>query len=99
MPGFIAALLSMIPVGMLFERLQLKGPINIAIMIPFVVIGIILQSYEKRWERRLVERLGLECPKCGFRFTGLSGQIVMGTGRCGQCGEPIIEDDRFPDDA
>ena len=38
------------------------------------------------------EKLGLCCPRCKKGFVGISAQIVLAAGRCGRCGEIVLED-------
>jgi len=37
-------------------------------------------------------KLGLCCPQCKKCFIGISAQIVLASGRCGRCGQIILED-------
>ena len=39
---------------------------------------------------RLSLKATLKCPRCGKQIVGLSGQVVIASGRCGYCGETIL---------
>jgi hypothetical protein len=41
---------------------------------------------------RRQSQLGCICPKCGKRFYKVSAENVIATGKCGRCGETIINE-------
>ena len=41
---------------------------------------------------RIRRRYFAACPKCRKTLSGVPGEIVHSTGRCGNCGHPILKD-------
>lgn len=58
-----------------------------------VIIGIALTVWIGVRNRRLQRAYEQRCPHCGKAYAGLNGMIVLASGRCGYCGQQIIDDD------
>jgi hypothetical protein len=41
--------------------------------------------------RQIHRRYLVACPKCRKTLLGVPGEIVLSTGRCGNCGHPILK--------
>ena len=41
---------------------------------------------------RLSIKAAIRCPRCAKQIVGFSGQVVIASGRCGQCGEAILSE-------
>jgi hypothetical protein len=80
------AFLAAIPLA---DKLDLNRPMP-ALLI-FGAFGIVLVI--GGWILvRLNVKASVRCPHCNKQIAGFSGQVVIASGRCGQCGEIILSD-------
>jgi uncharacterized membrane protein YfcA len=47
-----------------------------------------------RWPKKRMKALGLICPHCRKALAGFNSQVVIATGKCGFCGDKVLEDRR-----
>lgn len=70
------------------KLLRLDSP-QLWILISFAVVVAVLAVLGLR----LTGKALLRCPHCQRCLGGLPAQVVVGSGRCGFCGEQVIEQD------
>jgi hypothetical protein len=63
----------------------------VAFCVLIVALGICYQLFIRFLMRRLL-RFGLVCTGCGCGFFGPSAKIVLKTGKCGRCGDKVLDD-------
>jgi hypothetical protein len=71
-----------------------KGPdgldhLFVACFFAYFFIGMFLFIWLQIRRQR---QLGAYCPKCSRRFGPKSARLVIATGKCGACGERILDD-------
>ena len=45
-----------------------------------------------RWNRWYMRKVMLVCPSCGTPYLGPAAQVAVASGRCGRCGERVLND-------
>lgn len=91
--SFMVLLGLLLPIGAYLDRQeQFTRVFNILLASGFMVFMLLLGFGCTLVPRRFVRKWGLSCPNCSREFTGVSGQIVMATGRCGRCGCRVVSD-------
>jgi len=66
----------------------LHGPYQIAWYAGFVL----LLFMNPRWNRWYMRKINLACPYCGDPFIGSAARVAVASGRCGRCGNPVVND-------
>jgi len=88
---FFGVLLANLPLAKFMERERPAGWIQVLYGVAFggFLLGNLplMMWFSKRQQRRF----GLQCPSCGKPLVGVTGQVAVATGACGQCGERIIQ--------
>jgi hypothetical protein len=45
-----------------------------------------------RWPKKKIQMIGVNCPHSRKALVGLSSQVVIATGKCGFCGNRVLEE-------
>ena len=89
---FFGVLLANIPLAGFMDR---EKPASwVQIVYGFTLFGFLIGNIPLMlwFVKRQQTRFGVRCPSCGKPLVGLSAQVVVATGNCGQCGERIFNE-------
>ena len=94
---FFGGLLACIPLVSYIERHEeeyrwIGAVFGISVLVLFfgsAALAVFCASKEQR-------RFGHRCPHCKKPLIGISAQLAIATGNCGQCGNKVFSDDTLP---
>src|SRR5262249_41358097 len=92
---FMAGVVTMTGVGSLVaQRVKEVGfdALSIVVLLAAFIGIVALMGYGAvRYPNRRMRELGLLCPSCKKQLITFGSQVVIATGRCGYCGEKVLE--------
>jgi hypothetical protein len=84
----IAFTFSLLISAALMDSFRLHRLQIIAVAIPVIIV---LVSYHAIHCKRLIQSYCLLCPECSKPLVGLAADVVIVSGRCGSCGNAIVQ--------
>jgi hypothetical protein len=90
--AFFSIMLANLPLSEYFDRVEPAAWIQVLYGVVF--FGFLLGNVPLMiWlSMRQQKRFGLLCPKCLAPLVGVTGQVAVATGVCGNCGERVLSD-------
>ena len=89
--GFMVAGGLVIPLAKRIDKVGLDFWCLVFLIVWISVFAPFLFYVLARLPRKQLRRLGLLCPNCRKRLTGISAQVVIATGKCGGCGVMYLD--------
>jgi hypothetical protein len=94
--------LASVPFGIIESRVDQVGFDKWCVLLTAVTTGVFASAMffsVARWPKRRMKSLGVICPHCRKALVGLNSQVVIATGKCGFCGDKVLEDRNNQPDA
>jgi len=88
----LAAIWLVLPVMFIILFKWRNGPFAVPLEALWLVALFGISFASPRWNSWYLRKVELACPSCGSPYIGYSAQIAVGSGRCGRCGERVIND-------